>query len=25
VSKLAEMWVGLTRDAYKPVERPIGK
>jgi len=25
VSKLGEMWVGLARDAYKPVERPIGK
>jgi len=23
VSKLDEMWVGLARDAYKPVERPI--
>ena len=25
VSKLGEMLVGLARDAYKPVERPIGK
>lgn len=24
-SKLGEMWVGLARDAYKPVERAIAK
>ena len=24
-SKLGEMWVGLARDAYKPVERAVAK